>query len=564
SMTMNFRLFTIVGVLPAGFHFAAVGDAEVWLPLVAGQNQRASRFWHWMKVVARLRSGASVEQAQSELRAIADRIDREDAEHHAGSSILMRPLREQFTGDVRPVLLVLGGAITMVLLLACANVANLLLARSLSRQKELALRGSLGASRSRLMQQLLTENLMLAILGGVLGIGFAQVGIGALTAALPLDMRRRMPFLDGLGLYWGMLTFTAAVSLGSGVLFGLAPALRLSRADLHAALQSGQRSTGGREHLRLRHALLVAEIAMSLLLLAGAGLMMKSTANLLEVNPGFVPQHLLTMEVALPFRKYSNKGAVSAMHARVLERVALLPEVSSLGTSSALPLTNAGNTGTLNVFGRPGGSETTTVYVRTVSTGYLRTIGLRLLAGRALDERDKADSPEVVMVNQRLVRTAFPKEDPVGQRIFFPWHKKPLEIVGVVGDENTVSLDTELRPVVYFPYEQSPDNTWGMAVRTNGAAAGLADAIRQELRTLDPEVPVYRVKTMEQVIADAPSTVMRRYPAMLMGAFAVIALLMAIIGTYGLVAYGVSQRTHEIGVRIALGARPRDILRLTM
>jgi putative ABC transport system permease protein len=564
ALALNSAPFTVVGVLPADFHFASVGDAELWLPMVASKAQRASRFWHWIRVVARLRQGANEEQARAELQSVAERIDREDADHHKGSAILMRPLREQFTADVRPVLLVLGGAIAMVLLLACANVANLLLARSMGRRKELALRGSLGASRGRLVQQLLTENLLLAAAGGVLGVVLARWGIRGLTSALPMDMRNHMPFLTGLDVHWGMLAFTAAVSLGSGVLFGLAPALRLAKTDLHTALESGQRSTGGRGHLRLRHALLVAEVAISLVLLAGAGLMMRSTAHLLEVNPGFAPQRLLTMDMALPFRKYDTGSKATAIHDRILERVAGLPGVSAVGTTSVLPLTNGGNTGTLQVIGRPDDSEKTTVYVRTISAGYLRAIGLPLLAGRTFDERDRPGSPEVILVNRRLAGTVFPNEDAVGKRIHFPWHKAPLEIVGVVGDENTVSLDTELRPVVYFPYTQDSDVAWGMVVRTSGAGAGLGAAIRQAVSTLEPEAPVYHLRTMDQVIADAPSTVMRRYPAMLMGAFAIIALLMAVIGTYGLVAYGVSQRMHEIGVRIALGAGPRDILRLVM
>jgi putative ABC transport system permease protein len=564
SLLINSAPFTIVGVLPASFHFAPVGNPEFWFPMIAGRDQRTKRYWHWQNVIARLRPGAAEPQARAELSTIADRIMREDPDHHTGSSILMRPLREQLTGDVRPVLLALGVAIALVLLLACANVANLLLARSMSRRKELALRGSLGASRGRLIQQLLTENLMLALTGGALGVLFAHWGIRALTAAIPPDMRSHMPFLDGLGIHWTMLAFTAAVSLATGVLFGLAPALRLSRTDLHAALESGQRSTAGRDHPRLRQSLLVAEIAISVVLLAGAGLMMKSTARLLEVNPGFAPQRLLTLTVSLPYRKYDTGPKVDAMHARILDRISALPGVLGAGTTSALPLTAAGNTGTLHVFGRPPDSPVTTVYVRTISTGYLHALGLPLLTGRAFDERDKPGVPDVVLVNQRLARTAFPNENPISQRIYFPWHKTPMEILGVVGDENTVSLDTELRPVVYFPFAQSPDDDWGMVIRTSSDAAALASAIRQEIRALEPEAPVFNIRTMDQVIADAPSTVMRRYPAMLMAAFAAIALLMAVIGTYGLVAYGVSQRMHEIGVRIALGAGPADILRLLM
>jgi putative ABC transport system permease protein len=562
-ITINLRPQTIVGVLPADFHFAPVGAADLWFPMSPGKDQRTSRFWHWVKVVARLRPGVSTAQAESELRAVGERIAHENGDNHKGSSIIMRPLREEITGDVRPALLVLGGAIAMVLLLACANVASLLLARAATRRREMALRGSLGAGRARLVQQLLTENLLLAVAGGALGVVFARWGIGVLTTALPMTMRDRMPFLNGLGVHWGMLAFTAAVSLGSGVLFGLVPALRLSKIDLHAALESGGRSTSGREHARLRNALLVAEVAISMVLLAGAGLMMKSTARLLEMSPGFAPRRLLTMEMALPFRRYDTAPKLTAIHARIVDAVAGLRGVTGAATTSALPLTAVGNTGTLQVVGRPETSERTTAYIRTIDTSYLRTMGLPLFAGRAFDERDKSGAPEVVVVNQRLARTVFLNEDAVSKQINFMWHKAPLTIVGVVGDENTVSLDTEMRPVVYFPYDQVPKNGWGMVVRAVGTA-DLVSAIRRTMREIEPDAPVYNVRTMEQVISDAPSTVMRRYPAMLMGAFAAIALLMATIGTYGLVAYGVSQRSHEIGVRIALGARPRDILRLTM
>ena len=562
SVTVGSSQVAVVGVLPAGFHFASVGDADLWFPLVPGKNQRANRFQHWMRVIARLRPGASLEQAKAEMRQIAERIARDDPAYHTGSSILINPLRDVFVGDVRPALLALLGAIGMVLLLACANVANLLLARAAVRRKELALRGSLGASRGRLVQQLLTENLLLALTGGALGVAFAHWGLRVLVAALPADMRSHMPFLEGIGIHWGMLAFTAAVSLAMGMLFGMAPALRLSKTNLHAVLESGHRSTGGREHLR--HGLLVAEVAISLVLLVGAGLMMRSTAKLLAVNPGFNPQGLLTLNVSLPFKTYNTKAKVGAFHDRLMEHIEALPGVVGTGTVSMLPLTGGLATGGLQVVGRPDPSEKFGFSFRNISSGYLHAIGVPLIAGRNFDNRDVADGPRVVMINRKLARTAFPHDEPVGQRVVFPWINGQVEIVGVAGDENTGSLDSEVQPVVYFPYSQTLDGGWSTVVRTAGLATGVIAAVRNEVRALDPEVVVSRVRTMEQVIADAPYTVMRRYPAMLMGAFAAIAMLMAVIGTYGLVAYGVSQRLHEIGVRVAMGARPADILRLVM
>jgi putative ABC transport system permease protein len=563
-IVVNSQPLAILGVLPRGFHFAAAGDAELWFPLVGSPQQRASRYWHWMRPVARLKPGAALEQAQAEMAAIADRIASEDAAHHAGSRILVRPLRETFVGPVRPVLLALLGAIAMVLLLACANVANLLLARASARRKEMAVRGSLGAGRGRLVQQLLTENLLLALLGGGLGLAVARWGIAVLVASLPADMRSHMPFLDGLTLHWGMLAFTAAVSIASGALFGLTPALRLSAMETHAALESGRRATGGREQSRLRDALLTVEVAISVVLLAGAGLMVKSTLRLLSVNPGFDPHGLLTMEVSLPRKGYDTAARVLAFHDRMLERLGALPGVRAAGTTSVLPLTDGGNTGTLRVEGRPDTAEKTTVYVRTVSPGYLRALGIPLLAGRGFDARDIAGATRVVVVNHRLALSAFAGEDPVGKRIYFPWSGGMLQIVGVAGDENTVSLDTELRPVVYFPFAQGPNSAWGLIVRGEGPPATLAGAVRRALRAMESEAPVYAVRAMDQVIAESPATVQRRYPALLMGSFAAIALVMAVIGIYSLVAYGVTRRVHEIGVRIALGARPKDILRLTM
>jgi putative ABC transport system permease protein len=562
SILLNSRPVSVVGVLPAVFHFAPVGQADVWLVAAPSPAQRERRYWHWIQVVARLAPGATLAQVQAEMRGIAAGIVREDPKH-AGTTIEVKTLHEVVVGNVRPVLLVLLATITLVLLIACANVANLLLARSAARRKELAVRGSLGAGRGRIVQQLLTESLVLALLGGLLGIAVAHWGVKALVGAVPPALRGAMPFLDGLRLHWGMLAFTATLSIATGVLFGLAPALRMSKGDFRPALQAGRRTSAGGEHQRVRRLLLVSEVAISLVLLIGAGLMMKSTARLLAVDPGFRPEQLLTMQVAVPGTRYQTSALVNAFWERLLGRIDALPGVRAAGTVSLLPLGGGGNTGTMRIPNRP---ETALhpweVNVRTISRGYLAAMGVPLLAGRGFDTHDVPGAPQVAMINRKLARMAFPGEDPVGKQVEFEWSGGPLRVVGVTADENTTSLDTAISPVVYFPDTQGGSSVVNIVVRAAGIPTVLSRAIREEVRALDPEAAIYLVKTMDEVIADSPATFTRRYPALLMTLFAAIALVMATVGTYGLVAYGVTRRTHEIGIRIALGAGNRDILRL--
>jgi predicted permease len=564
DILLNGRGVKVVGILPANFQFGLVGAADLWMVAFPSPNQRQRRYWHWMSVIARLKPVATLAQAQAEMNGVSAGIIRQDPKH-AETAIQVKPLQEVMVVNVRPVLLALLGTIALVLLIACANVANLLLARSTARQKEFAVRGSLGASRGRLVQQLLTESLTLAALGGALGIAVAHWGIRALVGAVPQAMRVTMPFLDGLGLHWGMLGFTAAVSVATGVLFGLAPAMRMSKGNLQAAMQAGRRTSAGGEHQRARRILLVSEVAISLVLLIGAGLMMKSTARLLAVNPGFRPQNLLTMQVALPGVRYQSAELQNGFWARLLGKIEALPGVSAAGTVSILPLGGGGNTGTMRLPGRPETAQHPwEVNVRTIGHGYLDAMGIPMLAGRAFEGYDGTGAPKVAMVNQTLARLAFPGKEAVGQQIEFEWSGGPLQVVGVTADENTDSLDLGFKPAVYFPQLQGGATVVNIVVRSASAPAGLSRAIRDEARGLDPEVPVYLMKTMEEVIADAPSTFTRRYPALLMTLFAVIALVMATVGTYGLVAYSVTQRTHEIGIRMALGAGNRDILRLVV
>jgi predicted permease len=498
------------------------------------------------------------------MKGIAASIIRQDPKH-AGTAIEVKTLHDVVVGNVRPVLLVLLATIALVLLIACANVANLLLVRSAARRKEFAVRGSLGASRGRLVQQLLTESLTLALLGGLLGIAVAHWGVAALIGAVPPILRGNLPFLEGLGLHWGMLAFTAAVSVATGVLFGLAPAMRMSKGDFQPALQAGRRTSASGEHQRLRRLLVVWEVAISLVLLVGAGLMMKSTARLLSVDPGFRPEQLLTMQVAIPGVRYQGSPVQTAFWDRLLARIQAMPGVRSAGIVSILPLGGGGNTGTMRIPGRP---ETALhpweVNVRTISRGYLATMGVPVLAGRLFDGRDAAGAPKVVQLNQKLAGLAFPGQDPLGKLVEFEWSGGPLQVVGVTADENTTSLDAQFSPVVYFPNLQGGGTVFDVVVRSSAAPVTLSRAIREEIRGMDPEAAVYLMKTMEEVIADSPATFTRRYPALLMGLFAAIALVMAAVGTYGLVAYAVTQRTHEIGIRMALGAGNADILRLVV
>ena len=564
NVTLNLRPAQVVGVLPPGFQFAPAGSADVWLAVFPSPAQRQRGFWHWLQVVGRLRPGVTLPQARAELSIIAQRIATRDPDHHRNAALTAVPLREVIVGDVRPVLLVLLGTIGLVLLIACANVANLLLARSAVRQKELAVRASLGAGRARLIQQLLTESVLLALLGGGLGVAVAHFGVKLLIGTIPLTLLDKLPFLVGLSLHPGMLAFTIGISLVTGLLFGLTPALSLSRTGFQDVLKGGRGTSAGGSHQRLRRALLVAEVAISLVLLAAAGLMMKSTVRLLRVNPGFATDRLLTAQLAVPGVRYPKAPELLQFYDRVLAGMESTPGVRGAALVSVLPLTGGSNTGTLRVDSLGAASPVYTVSVRTISPGYFRTLGIPLLAGRVFDERDRADSTKVVLLNQKLAREAFPGQSPIGRTVSFPWSGGPLEVAGVVGDENTVTLDSPVRPAVYFPLLQGPDHYENLVIRTAGNPSAVMGTLRAQVRALDPQVSIYGVQTMDELIADSPAAFQRRYPAFLIGMFAGIALLMATIGTYGMVAYAVAQRRQEIGIRIALGAQRADIFRLVV
>jgi len=565
TLTINGESYTVIGVLPASFQFA-LRNADLFIPYQPTENQLTRRFLHSTNLIGRLKPGVDATQAQSELSVIASRIEQEHNQSHAGTTVRIVPLQEEIVGNVRPILLVLLAAVGFVLLIACANVASLLLTRSLARQKEVAIRSALGASRWRVVRQLLTESLVLSLLGGAAGLFIAYWGVPALVAALPQNQLNAMPFLKTLSLNAGILTFSFVLSLFTGLVFGLAPSLQSARLDLNEVLKEGGRNMSAGAGHRLRGAMVVTEIALAVVLLVGAGLMMKSVLRLLQTNVGFKTENLLTMGVVLPPSKYREVNQLTNFNQQIQERVAALPGVSSVGTVDILPV-NAGNTSRFFVDGDPippPGKEIE-ANVRVVSDTYFQTLGVPLLAGRMFDERDTADKPGVVIIGKTIADRLFAGRDPVGRTIKYTSFQEPGDlIVGVVGDVKTTGLDEALRPVLYYPFRQSSSPFASLVARTETDPTALAASIRSEIRNLEPDAAILNVKSMDQMIAQTPASFMRRFPALLIGIFAAVALLLASIGIYGVVSYSVSQQTHHIGVRMALGASPSDILRMVL
>jgi putative ABC transport system permease protein len=463
-------------------------------------------------------------------------------------------------------LLVLLAAVGFVLLIACANVASLLLTRSLARQKEVAIRSALGASRWRVIRQLLTESLLLSLVGGAAGLFIAYWGVPALIAWIPQNQLNAMPFLRSLGLNTSILAFSFGLSLLTGLVFGLAPALQSSRLDLNEALKEGGRQTSASASHRLRSAMVVTEIALAVVLLVGAGLMMKSLFRLLRTDIGFKPENVLTMTVVLPPSKYTDPSQQTNFNDQLRQRVQSLPGVTGAGTVNILPL-NPGNTTRFYVEGDPvpqPGKETE-ANIRTVSDDYFKSLGVPLLAGRVFDARENPNSPQVVIIGKTIADRMFPGRDPVGKKLrYASVELPPIEIVGVVGDVKITGLDEAVKPVLYYSFRQFPSTFANLVTRTSSDPNALANSIRNEVRNLEPEAGILNVRSMDEMIAQTPASFMRRFPALLISIFAGVALLLASIGIYGVVSYSVSQQTHYIGVRMALGASPVDILKMVL